>query len=67
VRRAPRVTLLTAGAVPVLLAGFGLHILTDTVLIVLILVVAVCWTITDPGRARRLAMLIKALRGDNRQ
>jgi hypothetical protein len=52
-----------AAAVPALLAGFAAHALTGAVLVVLILVAAVCWTITDPERSQRLATLIKAFRG----
>jgi hypothetical protein len=35
----------------------------DPVLVVLIVVAALCWVIIDPGRSKRLTMLIQAWRG----
>lgn len=58
-RRTPAVL----AAVPVALAGLSWHVLVGIVVAVLIVVLAVCWTITDNGRTRRLTTLIKAWRG----
>ncbi len=55
----------TAGTVA--LAGLSWHILAGLAMVVLIVVGAVCWVITDAGRSQRLAMLIKACRGSGRQ
>jgi cytochrome b len=52
-------------AVLVVLAGLGLHAVTGA-LAVPIVVVALCWIITDESRSRRLAMLIEAWRGRGR-
>lgn len=59
IRRTPAVL----AAVPVALAGLSWHVLIGIVVAVLIVVLAVCWTITDNGRTRRLTTLIKAWRG----
>lgn len=53
-------------AVPAVFAGLSWPVLAGVVVIVVVLVAALCWTITDPGRSRRLAMLITAYRGSNR-
>jgi hypothetical protein len=53
-------------AVPAVFTGFSWHVLAGVVVIVVVLVAALCWTITDPGRSRRLAMLITAYRGSSR-
>jgi hypothetical protein len=50
-------------AVPVALAGVSWHTLAGMTLAVLIFTAALSWTITDSGRSRRLAMLIRAWRG----
>ena len=54
----------SAGAVA--LAGLSWHILAGLAVVVLIVVGAVCWVITDAGRSQRLIMLIKAWRGSSR-
>jgi hypothetical protein len=59
-------TALRGGAVagiPAGLAALGPRVLAGTAVVVLIVVMAVCWTITDAGRSERLAMLIRAGRG----
>jgi hypothetical protein len=50
-------------AVPAVIAMVSLHAEAAIVLMVLIVVGAVCWTITNAERSERLAMLISALRG----
>lgn len=50
-------------AVPAVLAGASWHALAAITAAVLAVVVAVCWAIADPGRARRLSALIRAWRG----
>jgi hypothetical protein len=52
----------TLATVPVALAGLSAPAMVGTVLVVLIVVAALCWTITDSGRSQRLAMLIHACR-----
>jgi hypothetical protein len=52
---------------PVALAGLTAPAWAGTVLVVLIVVAALCWTITDSDRSGRLAMLIEASRGKGRQ
>jgi hypothetical protein len=49
-------------ALQVTLAAANWHTLAGVVLSVLIVVVAGCWVIADPDRARRLATLIRAWR-----
>ena len=69
-KRATKAVVRTAGAltaVPVALAGFGAPALAGALLVVLIVVAAICWTITDADRTGRLAMLIDASRGNGRQ
>jgi hypothetical protein len=59
-----------AGAVvviPVALAWLSTGGSVDPVLVVLIVVTALCWVITDPGRSKRLTMLIRAWRGGRQQ
>jgi hypothetical protein len=51
----------------VALAWLSWHILAGLAMVVLIVVGAVCWVITDAGRSQQLAMLIKAWRGSARQ
>lgn len=51
-------------AVPTALAGASWRALSLIVLAVVIATVALCWAIADAGRARRLAALIRAWRGD---
>ena len=53
-------------AVPVAVAGMSWHVLAALVLALLIVVAAGCWAIADSGRARRLALLIRACRSDPR-
>jgi len=55
----------TAGTVA--LAGLSWHILAGLAMVVLVVVGAGCWVISDAGRSQRLAMLIKAWRGNARQ
>jgi hypothetical protein len=65
VKRTPRFTRWEAGAVvavPVALSGLGVPAVAGAVLVVLIVVVAICWTIMDTARSRRLAMLIRTVR-----
>jgi hypothetical protein len=50
--------------IPAVLAEASWHALAAMVLAVLTAVVAVCWVIADNDRARRLAMLIGAWRGE---
>lgn len=50
-------------AIPVALAGMSWLVLAGVFLAVLIAVAAGCWVLADPGRARRLATLIRAWRG----
>jgi hypothetical protein len=58
----------TAGlaTVPAVLAGASWHALAALVVSGLIVVAAVCWAIAAPGRAERLATLIRAWRGTAR-
>lgn len=66
-RRVTRVILRATGAlttIPLALAGLSARGLAGIVLIVLIVVAALCWTITDARRSHRLAMLIRAVRGN---
>lgn len=50
-------------AIPAVLTAHSTIVLAAAiVLLALIATVATCWTITDPGRTRRLAALIKATR-----
>jgi hypothetical protein len=59
-RRAAAVGL---AAIPAALAGASWLVLAALVVATLMVVVAaVCWAIADPGRARRLAALIRACR-----
>ena len=48
-------------AVPAALAGVSWRTLAGMTLAVLIFAAALCWTITDSGRSRRLAMLIRSV------
>ena len=50
--------------IPAVLAQASWHALAAMALIVLSVVVAVCWAIADNDRAKRLAMLIGAWRGE---
>ena len=59
VRRATGAMAAVQAAVVVL----SLHAVAVVVLVVLIVVGAICWTITDADRSERLAMLIDAIRG----
>jgi hypothetical protein len=58
-RRAAAVGL---AAIPAALAGGSWPVLAALVVATLMVVAAVCWAIADPGRARRLAALIRACR-----
>jgi hypothetical protein len=53
-------------AITLVLTRLSTAAMTGTVLIVIILVTAACWIIKDNDRARRLAMLIRASRNDQR-
>jgi hypothetical protein len=46
-------------------AGLSMPVLAVAVVVALTAVAAICWTITDKGRSKRLAMLISAIRGNN--
>jgi hypothetical protein len=54
-------------AAPLAISGFSAVVMAEAASIVIIVVAALCWAITDSQRARRLAMLIAACRGDERQ
>jgi len=58
-----RATATGLATVPAALVGAGWHALAALVLGVLIVAATVCWAIADPGRGRRLAILIHAWRG----
>jgi hypothetical protein len=64
--RAPKRVLRAAAALAAIPAALTTHsttaLATAAVLLALITTAAICWTITDPGRTRRLATLIKATR-----
>lgn len=67
-KRVAMVIRCAAGSVGALaLAGVSWHILAVLAVVVLMVVGAVCWVITDAGRSQRLAMLIRAWRGSARQ
>lgn len=53
-------------AVPAVLAGLSVRDLAGVLVVVVIVVAAVCWVITDTGRTKRLTMLIKACRESGR-
>jgi hypothetical protein len=54
-------------AVPVALAALSAPVLTGIVVVALIIVAALCWTISDTDRSQRLAMIIDATRGNTRR
>ena len=69
-KRARNGVMRTAGAlavVPVALAGLDLPALAGTALVMLIVVAALCWIISDADRTGRLAMLIDATRSNGRR
>lgn len=68
-KRASKSMLRTAlAAVPVAaLAGLSTAALVGATLVALIVIAALCWTLTDADRSGRLAMLIDASRGHDRQ
>jgi hypothetical protein len=49
-------------AVPLAAAGLSVPVLAGAVLVTLTVVAVLCWTITDTGRSKRLALLIDAIR-----
>ena len=52
-------------AIPMALTGAGIYVLLAAALLALVMVGTLCWTITDPERSERLAMLIDATRGND--
>jgi hypothetical protein len=54
-------------AIPLALSGLSAYLILGIVLLIITAIGAVCWTITDDGRSGRLAMLIDAMRGNNRR
>ena len=59
-----RTTTALAAIPAALIAHSGIVLAAAAVLLTLIVTAATCWTITDPGRTRRLATLIKATRAN---
>jgi hypothetical protein len=52
-------------AVSAALAGASWPVLAVIATAAVLVLAAVCWAIADNGRARRLALLIRACRGDS--
>jgi hypothetical protein len=68
VKQPSKVVLSTAGSLAAtILTLTGLSIAEAGIAMLGLMVCALCWTITDSGRSQRLAMLIDAIRGNNRQ
>jgi hypothetical protein len=68
-RRPARIALKAAAGLAVILPFIspGIRVLSQAALPGIPVVAGLCWIIADPDRTQRLAMLIRAVRGSDRQ